>query len=176
MKPITKLYLKTFLLTGIPYGLIMLGFDLADGNGFRLWKFLFLTFFFGITMSLILVSFHRYRLKKNGVQELTNQNLGVSQMKNLKSELNTSELIEKLKTDPIIGKMKMQEIENGIVLKTGMTWKSWGEEIRIILQTKGESDFDYQISSSPKLKTTIVDYGKNLENVTRIENVIKNIA
>jgi hypothetical protein len=32
MKPITKLYLKTFLLTGIPYGLIMSGFDLADGN------------------------------------------------------------------------------------------------------------------------------------------------
>jgi hypothetical protein len=127
-------------------------------------------------MSLILVSFHRYRLKKNGVQELTNQNLGVSQMKNLKSVLNTSELTEKLIADPIIGKMKMQEIENGIVLKTGMTWKSWGEEIRIILQTKEESDFDYQILSSPKLKTTIVDYGKNLENVNHIENVIKNIA
>lgn len=176
MKPITKLYLKTFLLTGIPYGLIMLGFDLADGTGFRLWKYLFLTFFFGITMSLILVFFHKYRLKKNGIQEITDQNLGVSQKRNLKSELNKSELIEKLKTDPIIGKMKMTEIENGILLKTGMTWKSWGEEIKIILQGREESNFDYQISSSPKLKTTIVDYGKNLENVTRIENVIKNIA
>ena len=36
MKPITKLYLKAFLLTGIPYGLIMLGFYLADSEGFRL--------------------------------------------------------------------------------------------------------------------------------------------
>jgi hypothetical protein len=176
MKPITKLYLRTFLLLGIPYGLLTAGFDFADGNGFRLWKFLFSTFFFGVTMSFLLVSFHKYSLKKNGVQEMTDQNLGVSQKKNLKSEFNKSELIEKLKSDPIIGKMKMQEIENGIILKTGMTLLSWGEEIRIILQTKGESDFDYQISSRPKLKITLVDFGKNLENVTRIENVMKKMA
>jgi hypothetical protein len=71
MKPITKLYLKAFLVTGIPYGLIMLGFDLADGNGFRLWKFLFLTLFFGITMSLIIVTSHRRRLKRKGIQEIS---------------------------------------------------------------------------------------------------------
>ena len=54
-----------------------------------------------------------------------------------------------------------------------MTWLSWGEEISIILQTKGESDFNYKISSRPKLKMTLVDFGKNLENVNRLENVIK---
>tara|TARA_B110000967_G_scaffold192680_1_gene219530 strand:- start:3469 stop:3978 length:510 start_codon:yes stop_codon:yes gene_type:complete len=123
-----------------------------------------------------LVSFHKHSLKKNGVQEITDKNLGVNQKRYVKSELNKSELIKKLKTDPIIGKMKMMEIENGILLKTGMTWKSWGEKIKIILQTKQGSNFDYQISSSPKLKTTLVDYGKNLENVNRIKNVIKNIS
>ena len=71
MKPIPKLYLKTFLLTGVPYGLLMMGFDLVEGDGFNLWKFLFLTFFFGTTMSLTLVSFHKNRLEINGVQELT---------------------------------------------------------------------------------------------------------
>ncbi len=176
MKPLTKLYLKTFLLTGIPYGLIMIGFDLLDGDGFKLWKFLSLTFFFGITMSLILVFFHKYRLKKNEIQELTDENLGVSQTKEIKTNLGRTELINKLKTDPIIGKMKMTETENEITLKTGITWKSWGEEIKIILKSKTDSDFDYQISSSPKLRTTIVDYGKNLQNLKRLENVIKNIA
>lgn len=176
MKPLTKLYLKTFLLTGIPYGLIMIGFDLLDGDGFKLWKFLSLTFFFGITMSLILVSFHKYRLKKNGIQEITDENLEVTQTKEIKTKLGKTELINKLKTDPIIGKMKMTETENGIALKTGMTWKSWGEEISIVLKSETDSDFEYQISSSPKLKTTIVDYGKNLQNLNRIENVIKNTA
>lgn len=154
----------------------MIGFDLLDGEGFRLWKFVFLTFFFGITMSLILVSFHKYRLKKNGIQEFTNENLGVTQTKEIKTKLGRAELIKKLKTDPIIGKMKMKETENGIALKTGITWKSWGEEIKIVLKSESDSDFEYQISSSPKLKTTIVDYGKNLQNLKRIESVIKNIA
>jgi len=135
-----------------------------------------MTFFFGITMSLTLVSFHRYRLKKNGVQEITNDNVGVNQSRNLKTGLNKTDLINKLKTDPLIGKMTMKEIENGILLKSRMTWKSWGEEIKIILKTENETDFEYQISSSPKLKTTLVDYGKNLENINRIESAIKNIA
>jgi hypothetical protein len=176
MNPLTKLYLKTFLLTGIPYGLIMIGFDLLDGDGFKLWKFLSLTLFFGITMSLILVSFHKYRLIKNGIQELIDENLGVTKTKEIKTKLKKTELINKLKTDPIIGKMKMNETETGIALKTGITWKSWGEEIKIILKSETDSDFEYQISSSPKLKTTIVDYGKNLQNLNRIENAIKDIA
>ena len=176
MKPLTKLYLKTFLWTGIPYGLIMIGFDLLDGDGFKLRKFLFLTFFFGITMSLILVSFHKYRLRKNGIQELTDENLGVTQTKEVKTKLTKTELIDKLKIDPIIGKMKMTETENGVTLKTGMTWKSWGEEIIIALKSETDADFEYQISSSPKLKTTFIDYGKNLQNINRIEDLIENIA
>jgi hypothetical protein len=173
MKPITKLYLKTFFWTGIPYGLIMLGIDLTIGNGFILEKLLFMIFFFGGFMSLILVTYNRYRLKKIGVEEISDVNLNVRQNKILKSDLNKSELVEKLKTDPLIRKMQMKEIENGIILKTGMTWKSWGEEIRIIQQSNGESDFEYLISSTPKLKTTLVDYGKNLENVNLIEKIIK---
>ncbi|QAA82294.1 hypothetical protein EI546_11440 [Aequorivita sp. H23M31] len=133
-----------------------------------------MTFLFGITMSLILVSFHRYRLKKNGIQKITAENVGVNQRRSLKSKSSKSQLIKK--PDPIIGKMKMTETENGILLKTGMTWKSWVEEIKIIQQANEEYDFDYQITSRPNLITTLVDYAKNLENVDKIEKVIKNIA
>lgn len=172
MKPLTKLYLKTFLLTGIPFGLMMIGFDLINGDGFSLSKFLFMTFFFGVAMSLFLVSFHRYRLKKNGVQEATDENLGVSQTRILMSKITKAELAKKIKADPIIGKFKMTEIEDAILLKTRMTWKSWGEDIQILQKPFGDSEFEYQITSSPRMKTTIVDYGKNTENLNRIEGVI----
>lgn len=176
MKPITKLYIKTFLLTGIPYGLIMTGIDIAAGSGFSLWKFLFLTFFFGVTMSIGMVTFHRYRLKKNGIRELTDENLKVSQTKDFKSKLNRQELIEKLKSDPIIGKMEMTEVENGILINSGMSWKSWGEEIKIILNSNRDEEFVYRVSSKPKLKMTLVDFGKSHSNINRIEKVIANIA
>lgn len=176
MKPITKLYLKTFLLTGVTYGAVVLGFDLIDGNGFSLWKFLIATLFFGVSMSLILVSFHKYWLKKNGVEPITEDDLGVHQSQIIESKFNERELIERLKNNPILGKMKLAELENGISLKTGVTMKSWGEEIKIILKSRKEDKFEYLISSRPKLKTTLVDYGKNMENINLIEKVIKTMA
>ena len=176
MKPLTKLYLKTFFITGITYGLVMMGIDLLEGDGFDLWKFLFLTFFFGITMSISLISFHEHRLRKNGIQEFTDENLGVTQIRDIKTKLTKTELINKLKKDPIIGKMKMTETENGILLKTGISGLSWGEKIRIALKSKSKADYEYQVTSSPKLKMTFVDYGKNLQNVNQIEKVIQTTA
>ena len=172
MKPLFKFYLKAFLLKGIPFGLIMTAFDYLDGEGFNLWKLLFHALFFGIA----LVTVHKNKLKKHGVQEFTNNNLGVRQTKAIKTKLGRNELISKLKADPTVADLKMVETENGVSLKTGITMKSFGEDIKIELISESESDFEYQISSSPKIKTTIIDYGKNLENINRIERMITNMA
>lgn len=64
MKPTTKLYVKTFLLTGLPFGLIVLGFDLAISNSINIGKYLFLVFCFGTIMSLILINLQMLWLKK----------------------------------------------------------------------------------------------------------------
>lgn len=172
MAPLLKQYFKVFLITGIPFALLMSVLDLINNNAFSIWKFLFMTCFFGIAMSITLVSLHRYRLGKIGVREITPENLKVSQTKSVRSKLNLEELTEKLKADPHFGKMKMINLENGILLKSGTTWKSWGEEIRIILQSGKNEEYDYEVSSSPSLKTTFLDYGKNLENVNYIERLI----
>jgi len=126
----------------------------------------------GAFMSMILVSFHWYNLKKEGVK-ITDDNVGVNQTRTIETKLDKNELIHKLKLDPTTGKMKMAEIENGVLLKTGISIKSWGEEIKIILTSNKESIFKYQVSSRPRLKTTIVDYGKSIENINKIESVIK---
>ena len=176
MQAIIKLYLKTFLLTSIPYFALITLFSLDKISEIFMLKDISASLFFGIFMSLVLVSFHLYKLKKDGVENITDENIGVNQTITLETKLNKNELIQKLKLDPEIGKMKMSEMENGVLLKTGITLKSWGEEIKIIIKSNKENNFEYQVSSSPKLKTTIIDYGKNLENVNKIESVIKNIA
>jgi len=160
----------------IPYFSLMTIFGFDEISKTVILKNITTSLFFGIFMSLSLVSFHWYNLKKDGVENITDENIGVKQTKKIETKLNKKELIQKLKLDPTIGKMKMTEIENGILIKTGMTMKSWGEEIKIILKSSKENNFEYQLSSIPKLKTTIVDYGKNLENINKIESIIKNIA
>ena len=172
MKPLNKLYLKTFLLTGIPYGLMMLAIYLAFGDPVTVWKFFAWIIFFGGLMSITLVTFHKNRLLKMGISDLTDENLAVSHTKHITSNLNLKEIIEKFKTDPIIGKMKLKEIENGILLSTRMTWMSYGEKIKILLTAIHGDDMEYQVSSTPLMKTILVDYGKNLENVKRIEGIL----
>ncbi len=73
-----KIEFIDILLVGIPFGLIMMEFDSADGIGFILWKLISITLFFGIAMSITLVSFYRYGLKKIGIQEIKNDNINVN--------------------------------------------------------------------------------------------------
>lgn len=175
MKPITRLYLKVFLLTGVPYGLLMTLWDVMEGKEFQLWKFLFLTFFFGITMSWLLVSQMRSRLNKIGIREIADQHLQVHQTRAIRSRWGIDQLAEKIKGDPKLGRMKTTRVNDGIMMISPISWKSWGERIRIILNTSSGDEFEYQVSSQPRLGTTIIDFGKSLENVDRIEHLIGDV-
>jgi len=176
MKPITKLYLKVFLLTGVPYGLMMILWDVSEGRGFQIWKFLYLTFFFGITMSWFMVSLLRSRLHKIGIQEIADQHLQVYQAKAIRSRYGVDELAERLKGDPELGKMKTTRVNDGILMISPLSWRSWGEKIRIILSANYGDEFEYQVSSQPRLGTTVIDFGKGLENVNKIEHLIGDLA
>lgn len=173
MTPIVKLYLKVFLLTGIPFATIMVFTKSFFKGGFNMLEFLALAFFFGFLMSLTIVSWHVNRLKKNGIKELTNENLSVNQKRIITSNLDQEQLINKLKCDSVLGRMKIIPTKSGIKLKAGTTFWSWGETMKIISNPIPQDDkYEYHITSKPKLKTTIIDYGKNLENVEKIQKVI----
>lgn len=176
MKPLVKLRIKLFLLQGVPFGIIMSGIEMIRGNEFSLWKFLYWALFFGVTMSFCLVSIHKKRLNKIGVKEYTDENLSVIQNRFFRSSLSKDDLIEQVKNDPKFGKMKMIETENGFILKTGVSLKSWGEEIIIVLKSQTNSIFEYQVLSRPKLRTTLIDCGKNLDNVNQFEILMNNIG
>jgi len=176
MEPIARLYVKAFLITGIPFGLLMMVYDVLAGEPFSIWRFLFLTVFFGVTMSIVLVSLHRYRLRKNGIKELTESNLKVIQKRKYVSSLSKQEFMNKLADDEILGAMNLTELENGIKLSSGMTWKSWGETITVIINPISQDEYEYEIISKPKVNAAMVDYGKNLENVNRVEEILQNVT
>lgn len=172
IKPLTRLYLKIFIATGFSFGIISLIIDLYKGTEIELWKYIFSTFFFGLLMSLVLVYLHKNKLKKSGINEINEANLKVTQSRDIQTDLNKSELIKKLNEDPSIRKMKIKEIENGIVISTKMTLWSLGEIIKIELKSTKDSVFEYNVSSRPKLKITLIDYGKNIQNIDLIKKVI----
>lgn len=66
------------------------------------------------------------------------------------------------------GKIRTQDRATGLIeARTGMTWKSFGEDILITLREISENQTQVRVASRPTLLITWVDYGKNAENIER---------
>ncbi len=176
MKSVLTFYIKLFLFLGIPFGLIMLVNDLIFGDSINIQHIFFRVVFFGGFMSLLLGTFHIIRLKMNGVGELSSANLSVRQKKEVQSSADFQRLLNAIKTDPVLKKMDIKSGEKTVILKSGLNLFSWGERILINVASESNALTTYEISSEPDLKTTFVDFGKNLENITRIEKVLNAIS
>jgi hypothetical protein len=57
-----------------------------------------------------------------------------------------------------------------VELKVGMSFKSWGERVTIELAPEGDGATRAEIGSRASLGTTMVDYGKNYDNVQRVKD------
>ncbi len=74
-------------------------------------------------------------------------------------------------------KLKSASQEDRIIHGTiGISWKSFGELVYLSLKSAGENKTVIEIKSKPKIPTTLVDYGKNKENVERIAAFIRKEA
>lgn len=71
---------------------------------------------------------------------------------------------KKLTTDPTEG------IIQG---RIGVSWQSWGEKIMIKLDELNSEETVVTITSKPLLPTTVIDYGKNKRNITRLTKYIE---
>ncbi len=67
-----------------------------------------------------------------------------------------------------------EDRDNGIFdAKAGITWKSFGEQIRFIVNRLDDEHTEVEFSSRPAARTTLIDYGKNLKNVKAIEEYLE---
>ncbi len=155
---------------------MVLIFNFLIRYGFRLRESLSSGFIFGLVMSIVLVSIHLIMLKSMGVQEMTKENLDIHQGKSIRSNLTLKELEEKIKSERFFGSSKFKETENSISFKTKSTWRSFGEKILITQSASDQGQIKYEVSSNPRLITTLVDFGKDLENVNRIEEIMLNVG
>jgi len=171
MKSITKFYLKTFLLTGIGFSIIMLCLELFKGNDVTIIDILLWIILFGLPMSYFMVNYQIKGLKRLGVKDINEQTLKVHQITKVKSNLDKSELIERLKKSNyfIAENLAGESIE----LKTPFSGINYGEKILISQEKIRCNEYKYVIESKPKWKTAFIDYGKNLENVLYVKQLIK---
>lgn len=173
MTPTSKLFLRTFFITGIAYTGILTAFELTSGEDLQPWKMAIRGIGFGLPMAIIAAYSYKKSLKDREGNTLSDNDLEVIQVKRFTSQITPNDLTERIRKDTRFGNMKITETDKGIWLRSGMTWKSWGEDIRINMVSEADGKFEYEVCSKPKVVTTIVDYGKNAENIRRIETLMK---
>ena len=171
-----KLYIKLFFGTGIPYGIFMgIFFARSQNIEVAIISAIIAAALFGFFMSIILGTFHHIITKKikskssnnkSPVHQIREINLNVPFEKAFNLCVESVAKIKK-------GKLLKQDKANGIIeAKAGITWKTFGDEIKFKLKKEGEQSTLVEVSSRPWVKTTLVDYGKNLENVNIIEGYL----
>ncbi len=65
------------------------------------------------------------------------------------------------------------KVEGFIIARTGMSWKSIGEELIVRLKSLNNRQTQIKIISKPIALLTVLDYGKNLENVNKFTKFIQ---
>ena len=74
-----------------------------------------------------------------------------------------------------LGFRRIQEdLPGGVIkVKTRLSWKSFGEIVEIQITNLGDRETKVRILSDPRVPSTSLDYGKNLDNVIRVEAAIR---
>ena len=123
----------------------------------------FAGFLFGFFV--VLLEFISDRMfKKKGISY---SNSNINQKRKIKINKNISDIVSSYKGAILsLNKAKIlrEDIEL-ILVKTGVSWKRFGEMVSISATALNDENTIIEIASRPSLRLTMMDYGKNSENV-----------
>lgn len=172
-----KRNMAIFLLSGIPFGLLMgIWYSHLYGNQTGIKGGVLAGIFFGILTYIILGLLHNQAVKKISDRSSGN-NLRNHHIRVIDLQLPYDKAYDLcLKSLGLIKKCTVQNnnsSEGTIVATTGLNWKTWGDTITFDIKRINNNHSRVTVSSRPTAKTTIVDYGKNLENIKRISAYLR---
>jgi len=167
-----KIYL--FLSTSIPYGIAM-GLFLSDDFASFLRNGVLGGIIFGLLMTVLLLFIQRKNIDKQGYKG----DPKVSVTAEIKIEGTKQEIFQMCQNSLgtiVKCTIEVSDIQNGVLkAKAGKTWLTWGDFITFKLEQLQENTYKLLITSRPIVKTTIIDYGKNQDNVNRIIGYFKEV-
>ncbi len=67
-----------------------------------------------------------------------------------------------------------EDLPGGVIkVKTRLSWKSFGEIVEMQITSLGDRETRVHVRSDPRVPSTSLDYGKNVDNVIRVEAAIR---
>lgn len=174
-----KRYLKVAIIAGLAWGSGMFGFMTAEFiNPFQIdippiQKLILCSFgglAFGFFIALVLYVFDRKRIK-NGI-DISKDELRPTKSIVLKMPIKSA-MDKAISSLSVLNNAKIiSNHENKLSVKTGVNKRTFGELVSIKLEETNENSTLIQVSSRPKSRYTLVDYGMNSDNVSNFLSAI----
>lgn len=161
--------LKIFLASGIPFGIFTaVLFSYLYGYKIGLPGGLISGLIFGFVMFIILGFLHSRAVEKIA-GHISEESMATCQVRNIELQLpydSTFDLC--MKSLNLISRCRIQEEDRSqgkITARSSVNWKTWGDTISFDITGISNEKTAVKVSSRPTARSTIIDYGKNLENV-----------
>ncbi len=160
------------VLNGGIFALLMTLFDLAAGNAILFWKVLFYFFFFGLLMAYFYLSQTRAELRRMGLSPDSPEAWKTRHHRTFTSAVPPETFRRLLEAEKWVRKVREQG--EGWRVTTRPTARSWGERMEIAVKPLADGAYRYEVSTRPLFGwLTLVDFGKNLENLQRMEALLQ---
>ena len=173
MTALVKFFLRIFLFTIFIFVVVNTGVLLLLGVTPNWPRDLIAKLIISFVLASMFFTIQFIRLRKMGINRPSSDQLKVCQSSVISSGLDFFQIEEKIRADKFFGKMKMTLEGTIIEIHSKLSWWSWGEKIKIEKIGSHNSKFEYKVTSAPVLKTTLVDYCRNLENMLGITHILQ---
>jgi hypothetical protein len=187
-----RLHRRIAIATGVPYAILWsiymaivedVGLDPA-GLGIIAATGAVAGLFFGILMSAVLgrwqsrAADRRRRLTDPAAPDAVD--VGVHRRSTVRVEVPAAEILRR--SSDAAGVLRrgrvtaVEEADRIVKLRVGMSWRSWGERVVLRLHPQTPSVTDVTVTSRPVFPWTLVDYGRNADNVERMLEWLRALA
>jgi hypothetical protein len=161
-------FLVTFLLMSVSFGALF-GFAMRAQGVHLSWRALaFAAVGYGAAMSLVFTGSSWFVARKRG----SDAAVRVRQVRRVTVPAGRRESLDLCETSLTrVRKTRVlaRDDRAGVLTaRKGFTWKSFGDDIRFTIVGGDEREQHVEIESRPRIRTTLVDYGSNYDNVTEI--------
>ena len=173
-----KIFLKYLLIFILAFFLLTLAFDWFTGEIVHFFNIAMYSVVLGVVFSLFTTITQVNTIRKVVTDNINFDRYKIKHSKVINLDVNEQELVHLLKDeldDRNWRLLKESESEDEIVLKfkTPISWKSWGEVVYVRFFPGDTTNIQLEITSIPILTSTIMDYGKNKNNVDMLSKRVK---
>jgi hypothetical protein len=179
-----RLHRRIAIATGVPYAVLWsIYMAIAEDVGLDLVRLGIVAatgalggLFFGIVMSAVLGTWQwraaarRRRATDPAAPDAVD--VGVHRRSTVRVEVPAAEILRR--SGDVAGVLRrakvtaVEEADRIVMLRVGMSWRSWGERVELRLHPQSPSVTDVIVTSRPVFPWTLVDYGVNAGNVERV--------